>query len=105
MAVFEVDTVEEHEREQIQRYSEFVTCDYIGGYLITVRSIHHEPHCPHQPIPQPGRAEPEGRLLKCSMMPDGVHVHLYTTEGEEHYMRFIEVSDADNEALFAAYYG
>ncbi len=105
MAVFEVDVLEEHEQDQVQRYAEFVSSIYIGGYLVTVRSIHHEPHCPYQPVPQPGRAEVAGRLLKCCVMPNGVHVHLYTSDSDEHYMRFIEVSDAENEALFEAYYG
>lgn len=105
MAVFAVDNVEKREREQIQKYAEFVSCDYIGGYLITVRSIHHEPDCPHQPVEQPERAEPEGRLLKCSIMPNGVHVHLYGSNSEGQYMRFIEVSDADNEAILEAFYG
>jgi hypothetical protein len=105
MAVFAVDTVEEHEREQIQKYAEFVSCDYIGGYLITVRSIHHEPDCQHQPVVQAERMEPAGKLLKCSIMPNGVHVHLYAADNKERYMRFIEVSDADNEAMLTAFYG
>jgi hypothetical protein len=104
MAVFEIDAVDAHERDQIQRYSEFVNCIFIGGYLVTVRSIHHEPDCPYQPALRPERAEAVGRLRKCSVMPNGVHVHLYTSDTKEHYMRFIEVSDAENKALFAAYY-
>jgi hypothetical protein len=105
MAIFEVDAVDDHERDQIRRYANFVNCIYIGGYLVTVRSIHHEPDCPYQPLCHPEQAEEVGKLRKCSVMPNGVHVHLYVSDNEERYMRFIEVSDAENEALFAAYYG
>ena len=104
MALFEVDAIDPHERDQIQKYSEFVDCIDTGRYLVIVRSIHHEPHCPHHPTPQPGRTEVPGSLLKCSVMPNGVHVHLYTSDKKEQYMRFIEVSDAENEALFEDYY-
>ncbi|MBV9231386.1 MAG: hypothetical protein JOZ18_18900 [Chloroflexi bacterium] len=104
MAVFHIDTMDTHERDQIQKYSEFVNCIDIGGCLVTVRSIHHEPDCPYQPASQPGRVEAAGRLRKCSVMPNGVHVHLYSTDTKEHYMRFIDVSDTENKALFAAYY-
>lgn len=105
MAVFEVDELKTHEREQIEKYAEYITCTYIGGYLITVRSIHHEPHCPHQPASQPGRADATGEPLRCSVMPNGVHVHLYVNDNNERSIRFIEVSDEDNEALFDEYYG
>jgi hypothetical protein len=105
MAVFAVDDLKAHEREQIEKYAEYVTCTYIGGYLITVRSVHHEPQCPHQPVAQLGRAEMAGRLLRCSVMPNGVHVHLYIDENNERSMRFVEVSDEENEELFEAYYG
>jgi hypothetical protein len=105
MAVFEVDDLKAHEREQIEKYAEYVTCTYIGGYLITVRSVHHEPQCPHQPVSQEGRAVIPGRLLRCCVMPNGVHVHLYSGNNNEQYMRFIEVSDEENEVLFEEYYG
>ncbi|SRR5579884_788139 len=105
MAVFEIDVLEEHERDQIQQYSEFMSCNYIGGYLVTVRSIHHAPHCPHRPTSQPGGANTTEEPLRCSVMPNGVHVHLYLNDKNERYMRFIEVSDEENEALFDEYYG
>jgi hypothetical protein len=105
MAIFEVDAIDTHEHDQIKKHAEFVNCIYIGGYLVTVRSIHHEPNCPYQPISLPGRDEEAGKLHKCSVMPNGVHVHLYSSDNKERYIRFIEVSDAENEALFEAYYG
>ena len=105
MAIFEVDVMDAHERDQIHQYAEFIHSVVLGGYLVTVRSIHHEPACSYQPIPFPGRAEGAGRFCKCSVMPNGVHVHLYHSENAGRYLRFVDVSDAENEALFALYYG
>ena len=104
MALFEVDTLDPHEGDQIHQYAEFVNCLSTGRYLITIRSIHRQSHCPHHPLTQPGRMEEPGRLLKCRIMPNGVHAHLYINEHNEQYLRFIEVSDADNETIFDAYY-
>ena len=104
MALFEVDLLDPHERDQIHKYAEFVSCLSTGRYLLTIRSIHCQSHCSHHPLPQTGRVEKPGKLLKCRIMPNGVHAHLFLNEHDEQYLRFIEVSDADNETIFDAFY-
>jgi len=104
MALFEVDIIDPYEHDRMKQYAEFVSCISTGRYLVTVRSIHQEPNCSHRPRPHAGREEELLPPLKCRVMPNGVHVHLYSSKNEELFLRFVEVSDPENEALFDAFY-